>query len=164
MEAKTVHALLNIALLQAITFLFVYIKYYFSSKTSPKRTLQESELAISVLLGFLVFFVLMNDHITLAVKYVFFILSVGVHVGSCLIIQKHEKTKPNIYPKAFLIFHNGSFLKGAIVQNKLKEKDILKQLSHRGVADLSEVDTIILEPNGELSVIFKKKVKTSGTH
>jgi uncharacterized membrane protein YcaP (DUF421 family) len=164
MEAKTVHALLNIALLQAITFLFVYIKYYFSSKGPSRRQLQESELAISVLLGFLVFFVLMNDYINLGVKYTFFILSVAVHIGSCLIIQKHEKAKPNGFPKAFMIFHNGSFLKGAILQNKLSEKQILKELSHRGVVDLSEVDTIILEPSGELSVIFKKKVKHSGSH
>jgi uncharacterized membrane protein YcaP (DUF421 family) len=158
MEAKTVHALLNIALLQAITFLFVYIKYYFSVPAKGVKTkLEEHELAISIVLGFLVFFVIMNEYTSLAAKYVFFVLSLAVHIGSCLLILKHRKNKPMIYPKSYLIFHKGSFLKGAIVQNKLSEKDILKSLSSKGVEDLTEIDTIILEPDGELSIIYKKK-------
>lgn len=160
MEAKTVHALLNIALLQAITFLFVYIKYYFSSKDNKaKFSLPENELAVSIIVGILVFFVIATDHTSLPVKYIFFMLALVIHVGACLIIQKHERTKPAIYPKSFLIFHNGSFLKGVILRNKLSEKEIMKSLNLKGVHDLAEVDTIILEPNGELSVIFKKKAK-----
>ena len=162
MEAKTVHALLNIALLQAITFLFVYIRYYFIPATPKgKNRLEEKDIAICLIAGFLVFFVIVSESTSLEVKYLFFILSVAVYGGSCLLIQKHQKTKPMIYPKSFLIFHNGSFLKGAIVQNKLSEKDILKTLSLKGVENLSDVDTIILEPDGELSVIFKKKAKTA---
>lgn len=162
MEAKTVHALLNLALLQAILFLFVFVKYYFSTphgKVTP--SLPDHEIAISILIGFLVFFVIVNDTGSLASKYVFFGLALALHVGSCLLVQKHHKHKPLVYPKSFMIFHKGSFLKGAIVQNKLSEKDILKALNTKGVMDLSEVDTIILEPDGELSVIFKKKEKTA---
>lgn len=162
MEAKTIQALLNIALLQTIIFLFVYIKHYFSSAPGKvKSDLPENELAISIIIGFLVFFVIVNDQTSLTMKYVFFVLSVGIHIASCLIIQKHQKTKPLIYPKSFLIFHNGSFLKGAILQNKLTEKEILKALNTKGVLNLAEVDTIILEPDGELSVIFKKKEKSN---
>lgn len=158
MEAKTVHALLNIALLQAMIFLFIYIKYYFSVPAQgSKDRLEDHELAISIVFGFLVFFVIMNDQSSLTLKYVFFVLSVAIHIGSCLLILKHQNTKPLIYPKSYLIFHNGSFLKGAIVQNKLSEKDIIKSLSLKGVVDLKEVDTIILEPDGEFSIIYKKK-------
>jgi uncharacterized membrane protein YcaP (DUF421 family) len=161
MEANTIHALLNIALLQAITFLFVYVKYYFSSGGGKvKNTLQENELLISILIGFLVFFVIVNEQTSLTIKYVFFLLSLAIHIGATLMILKHQKAKPMLYPKSFLIFHNGSFLKGAILQNKLSEKEILKTLNTKGVVDLAEVDTIILEPDGELSVIFKKKGKS----
>jgi|GEM_PF-5710413 len=162
MEAKTLHALLNLALLQAIVFLFVFIKYYFSaSHKKANNALPEHEIAISIVIGFLVFFVIVNESTSLTSKYVFFIMAVSIHIGSCLMILKHQKSKPLIYPKSFLIFHNGSFLKGAIVQNKLSEKEILKTLNTKGVFDLAEVDTIILEPDGELSVIFKKKSKTA---
>lgn len=162
MEAKTVHALLNLALLQAILFLFVFLKYHFSApqrKVAP--SLPDHEIAISILIGFLVFFVIVNDGGSLASKYVFFVLALALHVGSCILVQKHQKHKPMLYQKSFMIFHNGSFLKGAIVQNKLSEKEIIKALSTKGVVDLSEVDTIILEPDGELSIIFKKKEKSA---
>jgi uncharacterized membrane protein YcaP (DUF421 family) len=162
MEANTIHALLNIALLQAITFLFVYIRYYFSpviNKTKGK--LEEKEIAICIVSGFLVFFVIVSESTSLTMKYLFFILSICIYAGSCVLILRHQKAKPMIYPKSFLIFHNGSFLKGAILQNKLSEKEILKSLNMKGVQDLTEVDTIILEPDGELSVIFKKKAKSA---
>jgi uncharacterized membrane protein YcaP (DUF421 family) len=162
MEAKTVQALLNLALLQAIVFLFVFIKYYFSaSHRKPNNALPEHEIAISIVMGFMVFFVIINDTTSLASKYVFFILSVAIHTGSCLLILRHQKGKPMMYRKSLMIFHNGSFLRGAIVQNKLSEKEILKTLNTKGVFDLGEVDTIILEPDGELSVIFKKKSKNA---
>lgn len=160
MEAKTIHALLNIALLQAITFLFVYIRHYVSLSAKPKKDLEENEIAISVISGFLVFFVIMSESTSLSTKYVFFVLAVAIHAGSSLMILNHRKARPAIYPKSSLIFHNGSFMKGAILQNKLTEKEILRSLSMKGVENLSEVDTIILEPDGELSVIFKKKVKS----
>jgi uncharacterized membrane protein YcaP (DUF421 family) len=74
------------------------------------------------------------------------------------VVLKQLKRKPLIYPKSYLVFHNGKFLKGAILQNKISEDDILQTLKLKGVDDLKEVDTIILEADGELSVIFKEKV------
>jgi uncharacterized membrane protein YcaP (DUF421 family) len=162
MEANTIHALLNIALLQAITFLFVYIKYYISTPAKAAKTkLEENEIVVCIIAGFLVFFVIVSESTSLQIKYLFFVLSVGIHAGSCLLINRHLRNKPMIYPKSFLIFHNGSFLKGAIVQSKLSEKEIMKTLTLKGVDSLSDVDTIILEPDGELSVILKKKVKSA---
>jgi uncharacterized membrane protein YcaP (DUF421 family) len=163
MEANTFHALLNVALLQTIVFLFVYIKYYLSApaKGVKKNKLEENDIIISVVAAFLVFFVISNEYTVLEVKYIFFILSVVLHSGSCLLINRHQRMKPMIYPKSFLLFHNGSFLKGAILQNKLSEKEIMKSLTTMGVDNLSDVDTIILEPDGELSVILKKKAKSA---
>jgi uncharacterized membrane protein YcaP (DUF421 family) len=60
-----------------------------------------------------------------------------------------------------MIFHNGKFLKGAILQTKLSEEDIQRLLLGKGVVDLKEVDTLILERNGELLVIYKNKAKTA---
>ena len=162
MEANTIHALLNIALLQAIIFLFVYIKYFISglAKGMKKTKLEENEIVICIIAAFLVFFVIVNETTALDVKYLFFVLAVGIHAGSCLLINRQQR-KPMIYPKSFLIFHNGSFLKGAILQNKLTEKEIMKSLTLMGVDNLSDVDTIILEPDGELSVILKKKAKST---
>ena len=147
-------------LLVSTTSLFVYIRYYFSTLSSNvKFRLQDHEIAINIFVGFIVFYVIDNKEIPLLSKYVFFIISVLIHIGSGLLILKMQKIKTVLYPRSFLIFHNGKFLKGAILQNKLTEKDILRVLNMKGVNDLTQVDTIILEQDGELSVIFKNKIE-----
>jgi uncharacterized membrane protein YcaP (DUF421 family) len=60
-----------------------------------------------------------------------------------------------------MIFHKGKFFKGTISQNKLSESDIMHALKQKGVSDLNTVDTIILETNGELLVIYKDKLKSA---
>jgi uncharacterized membrane protein YcaP (DUF421 family) len=75
-------------------------------------------------------------------------------------ILKSLKQKETIYPKSYLIFHNGKFMKGSIVKSNLSENDIMKSLELKGVFNLGDVHTIILEVDGELTVIYKEKFRS----
>jgi uncharacterized membrane protein YcaP (DUF421 family) len=122
--------------------------------------LQPHELAISVFIGLVVFFVVGNRHIPLQNKMIFLLCSVVLHYVMTTLEFKSGSGKRN-YPRSFMIFHNGKFLKGAILQHKLSEEDIQRLLRRKGVVDLKEVDTLILEQNGELLVIYKNKSSQS---
>ncbi|MBT1702305.1 YetF domain-containing protein [Chryseosolibacter indicus] len=149
----------NLILLVAVVGLFVYIKWYSSTLSSNVRNrLQTHEIIVNILLGFIVFFVIYNKEVSLSYRYFFFILSVVMHIGSCYLMLMHINRKANVYSKSYLIFHNGKFLKGAILKNDLSEEDIIKSLRLKGVLNLREIDTIILEADGELTVIYKEKV------
>ena len=91
----------------------------------------------------------------------FFLSLVAVYVGACVMYLKHLQSKHNLFPKSYVLFHNGKFYKGILMQHKLTEKDILGTLKLQGVNDLVRVDTIILEANGELTVTLKEEIKTA---
>jgi uncharacterized membrane protein YcaP (DUF421 family) len=159
MEARNIVVLLDFILLIAVTSLLIFIKWYFSTLSSNVRNrLQTHEIVLTIFVSLIVLMVITNDTLPLVNRSVFFLLAVGIYTGACWIILHNLRRKPLIYPKSFLIFHNGKFLKGAILQNKLSEEDIMRTLKMKGVVDLKDVDTVILEANGELSVIFKKKM------
>lgn len=69
--------------------------------------------------------------------------------------------KERIFSKSYIIFQNGQFFKGVMLESKLSEKDILATLKIKGISDLSIIESVILEPDGELTIIYKEKVTTA---
>lgn len=162
MERYTLTSVLNLILLTASLSLFVYIRWYFSTLSSNVRNrLQTNEIFISMFIGFLAFFVVSNKTIPAFNRYMFFLSLVAVFVGACVMYLKHLQSKQNLFPKSYVLFHNGKFYKGILMQHKLKEKDIMSTLKLQGVNDLIHVDTIVLEANGELTVTLKEEIKTA---
>ena len=162
MERYTLTSMLNLILLTASLCLFVYIKWYFSTLSSNIRNrIQTNEILVSMVVGFVVYFVISNKSIVSIVRLGFLFISIAGFVGACILQLRLLKAKNNLYPKSLVIFHQGKFYKGVMTQNKLSEKDIMSTLKLKGVADLVDVDTIIVEPDGELTVIFKEKVKSA---
>ncbi len=149
--------MLTLALFMLVISLFVFVKYYLLNKAlSTPRMLHAHELAISVFIGLVVFFVVGNRQIPFQSKVLFFLCAVLVHYFMTTLESKATGTSKR-YPRSFMIFHNGKFLKGAILENKLTEEDIQRLLHGKGVVNLNDVDTLILEQNGELVVIYKNK-------
>ncbi|HYG01022.1 MAG TPA: YetF domain-containing protein [Chryseosolibacter sp.] len=162
MERYTLTSVLNLILLTASLSLFVYIRWYFSTLSSNIRNrLQTNEIFISMFVGFFAFFVISNKSIPAFNRYMFFLSLVAMFVGACVMYLRHLQSKQNQFPKAYVLFHSGKFYKGILIQHKLTEKDILSTLKMQGVNDLVDVDTIVLEANGELTVTLKEEVKTA---
>lgn len=162
MERYTLTSILNLILLTASLSLFVYIRWYFSTLSSNVRNrLHTNEIFISMFVGFLAFFVISNKTIPTFNRYLFFIAVVAVFIGACMYHLRTILSKNNAFPRSLIVFHNGKFYKGVMTQNKLSEKDIMSTLKLKGITDLMEVDTIVLEPDGELTVTFKEKVKSA---
>ncbi len=156
MERYTLTSMLNLILLTASLSLFVYIKWYFSTLSSNIRNrIQTNEILVSMVVGFVVYFVISNKSIIGIVQLVFLFITIAAFVGGCILQLRLLKAKNNLYPKSLVIFHQGKFYKGVMTQNKLSEKAIISTLKLKGVDDLVDVDTIIVEPDGELTVIFK---------
>jgi uncharacterized membrane protein YcaP (DUF421 family) len=149
--------MLTFVLFILVTGVFVFIKYYLLNRElNTPRMLLPHELAVSVFLGLIVFYVIGNRNISFEVKSIFLLASTAIHYGMS-VLEFSAKGRRLMFPKSFMIFHNGKFLKGAILQNKLTDEDIQRLLHGKGIVDLKEVDTLILEQNGELIVIYKNK-------
>jgi len=162
MENYTLSSMLNFILLVATIGLFVFIKWYFSTLSSNvKNRLQNHEIILTMAMGFIVFFVISSKTVPIIDRYVFFITITTIHIGTCHLMLKGVMQKDKIFPKSYIIFQNGKFFKGIMTQNKVTEKDIKETLRLKGIENLGEIESIILETDGELTVIFKEKVKTA---
>ena len=162
MENYTLSSMLNFILLVATIGLFVFIKWYFSTLSSNvKNRLQNHEIILTMAMGFIVFFVISSKTVPIIDRYVFFITITTIHIGTCHLMLKGVMQKDKIFPKSYIIFQNGKFFKGIMTQNKVSEKDIKETLRLKGIENLGEIESIILETDGELTVIFKEKVKTA---
>ena len=162
MERYTLESISNLILLVGSIGLFIYIKWYFSTLSSNvKNRLQNHEIIFTMMIGCVVFFVISSKTVPIIDRYVFFITTVGIHAGTCYLLLKKIAPREKLYPKSYVIFQNGQFYKGIMTQNKLSEKDIVATLRIKGIADLNVIESIILEPDGELTVIYKEKVKSA---
>jgi uncharacterized membrane protein YcaP (DUF421 family) len=162
MEQYTLNSILNLILLIATIGLFVFIKWHFSTLSSNvKNRLQNHEIILTMVMGFVVFFVISSKAVPIVDRVVFFITIVAIHAGTCFLMLKSNTVKERLFNKSYLIFQNGKFLKGIMLQNKITERDIRTTLKIKGIADLTIIESIILEPDGELTIIFKEKVKTA---
>jgi uncharacterized membrane protein YcaP (DUF421 family) len=161
MELYTLTSILNLILLTATISLFVFIKWHFSTLSSNvKSRLQTHEIILTMVMGFIVFFVISSKVVPIVDRYVFFITITAIHIGTCLLMLKSSVTKEKVYSKSYLIFQNGQFFKGIILQHKLSVKDIRETLKIKGVSDLNDVESIILETDGELTVVYKEEIKS----
>jgi uncharacterized membrane protein YcaP (DUF421 family) len=162
MEKYTLQSIFNLVLLMATIGLFVFIKWHFSTLSANiKNRLQTHEIILTMVVGFIVFFVISSKAVPITDRYVFFITIVGIHVGTCVLMIKAALPKAKIFAKSYLIFQNGTFFKGIMVQHKLSESDVKATLKIKGVQDLRIVESIILEQDGELTVIFKENYKSA---
>lgn len=161
MDTYEIESILNFVLLAAVTGLFLHIKYYFSTLSSNvHHRLQYRDVIYSIAMALLLYIAVSNKTVPLASRYVIFVLSLGAYVGTCVVMLNSVKWRKN-FSRSFLIFHQGKFIKHIIHQNKLSERDIIATLKLKGINNLSDIDSIILETNGELSVHFKTKVGTT---
>jgi uncharacterized membrane protein YcaP (DUF421 family) len=162
MEKYTLQSIFNLILLTSTIGLFVFIKWHFSTLSSNiKNRLQTHEIILTMVMGFIVFFVISSKAVPIVDRYVFFITIVGIHIGTCVLMLKTITPREKLFSKPYIIFQNGQFFKGIMVQHKLSERDIRATLKIKGVSDLNVVESIILEPDGELTVIFKENVKSA---
>lgn len=63
--------------------------------------------------------------------------------------RKLIKTEP------FLLFFKGTFLQNALHRHRITQDEILQIVRSNGIANLEDVDAIVLETNGNFSVIKK---------
>lgn len=63
-----------------------------------------------------------------------------------------------------LLTHKGEFLRDAMKRTRISEEEIKTALRSNGMTDVSDANWVVLETNGELSVIPRQDVELSEAH
>lgn len=80
-------------------------------------------------------------------------------IGITILTQKSLKARRFIVGKSSILYDNNKLYAGNIKKGKIDLTDLLTQCRSKGYFDLTQIQTIILEPNGQLSILPKSNFR-----
>ena len=142
-----------------IRTLLLYICVIFALRIMGKRQLgelQPSELVVAIMISDLASVPMQSKSIPLIDGIVPIFALVMLELLSSVIILKSEFFRRIITGRPTEIIKNGKLLPKALSALRLCIDDISEQLRLAGYSDFSQIDSAIIETNGQLSVIPKE--------
>jgi uncharacterized membrane protein YcaP (DUF421 family) len=133
-----------------------YVSLVAMLRISGKRTLSqinEFDFIVTVALGSTLATVLLNKDIALADGMAAMALLIFLQFILASVSLKSKSFRKLISSEPTLVFFKGKFLSGALKKQRLTESDIISILRSQQIGSLSEVDAVVLESNGEFSVV-----------
>lgn len=133
-----------------------YVALIFMLRISGKRTLsqmKEFDFIVTVALGSTLATVLLSKDVTLAS---------GTLAMALLILLQYILATASVHSRRFakfitseptLIFYEGAFLDSALKKERITEDEVRSVLRSQQISSLKEVKAVVLESNGQLSVL-----------
>ncbi|WP_374163700.1 DUF421 domain-containing protein [Arcticibacter sp. MXS-1] len=138
--------------------ILAYFSLILMLRISGKRTLsqmKEFDFIVTVALGSTLATVLLNKNVALLE---------GVTALGLLIILQYSLAAASVRSARFsklisseprLIFFKGSFLWEALKKERVTEAEVRSVLRSQGVSDLQDAEAVVIESNGQFSVLKK---------
>ena len=138
--------------------ILAYVALVIILRLSGKRTLSAMnafDFIVTVALGSTLASVITSRDVSLAEG----ILALGLLVGLQYIVSwfsvRSERVQKAVKSEPRLLFHDGEFLHDAMRRERIAKSEIRQALRSEGVGSLESVRSIVLETNGNLSVLQK---------
>ncbi|RVT98433.1 DUF421 domain-containing protein [Mucilaginibacter limnophilus] len=133
-----------------------YLALIFMLRISGKRTLsqmKEFDFIVTVALGSTLATVLLSKDVTLAsgVAALALLISLQYILAYCSV--RSRRFSKLISSEPTLIFYKGAFLTKALKKERVTEAEVRSVLRSQQVADLREVEAVVMESNGQFSVV-----------
>lgn len=141
-----------------------YAALVFLLRVSGKRTLSKMnafDLIVTVALGSTLATILLNKKVALVEGIsAFFILIALQYLVAWLSIRSNG-FKKLIKSDPKLIFYQGKYLKENIIKERVLEVEILQAARSSGINSMEQVEAVVLETDGSISVIKKSDSDTN---
>ncbi|MFG0262555.1 MAG: DUF421 domain-containing protein [Novipirellula sp. JB048] len=133
-----------------------YIALVFLLRVSGKRTLSKMnafDLVVTVAFGSTLASVLSSRQVSLVQGVVALGLLVLLQLVNTFLSVRYPKYQRLIKAEPTLIFFRGQFLLPAMKKQRVSREEILAAMRQQGVAAPSDVEAVVLETEGSLSVL-----------
>jgi uncharacterized membrane protein YcaP (DUF421 family) len=146
--------------------LCAYVSLIILLRISGKRTLSKLnafDLVVTVAMGSTLSSILINKNVTLAQGITAFLMLIGlqyimaklaVHIS---FINKLIKSEPKI------LFLDGEYHTQAMNKERVMKKEILQAARSQGISSMTEIEAVVLETDGSISIIKKSDQQTRET-
>jgi uncharacterized membrane protein YcaP (DUF421 family) len=147
----------------ARTFLITVMSYcmlIFMLRVAGKRTLSKMnafDLIVTVALGSTLATVMLSKDVALLDGLLaFFLLILLQYLISWLSVRSHQASNL-VKSTPTLLFYKGTFLRDSMKRERIDEDEIYAVIRQNGLSSAAEVDAIVLETDGSLSLIKQLK-------
>ncbi|HEV2528790.1 MAG TPA: YetF domain-containing protein [Thermomicrobiales bacterium] len=141
-----------------------YLALVFFLRVSGKRTLSQLnafDLIVTVALGSTMASIILSKDVALLEGILTFALLIGLQYVISELTIRSSKFGGLVKSDPALLFYRGSFLSESMRAERLVEAEIRAGIRSQGIASLDEVEAVVLETNGKLSVISRPEGEAS---
>lgn len=133
-------------------------------RVSGKKTLSKMnafDLIVTVALGSTLATILLNKNVALAEGISAFFILIALQYLVAWLSIRSDGFKKLIKSDPKLIFYQGKYLKENIVKERVLEVEILQAARSSGVNSMEQVEAVVLETDGSISIIKKSESDTN---
>lgn len=133
-------------------------------RVSGKRTLSKMnafDLIVTVALGSTLATILLNKNVALVEGISAFFILIALQYLVAWLSIRSDGFKKLIKSDPKLIYYQGKYLKENIVKERVLEVEILQAARSSGISSMGQVEAVVLETDGRISVIKKSESKTN---
>lgn len=149
-----------------IITVLAYIAMIFLLRISGKRTLSKMnafDFIVTIALGSSFASVVLTKDIALIDGVLVFALLIGMQFLITWLSVRVDKVKHLITGEPTLLLYKGELLKSVLKKERITIEEIYAAVRMKGLAELKDVDAIVLETTGDLNVIPKMNVTHAQT-
>lgn len=139
-----------------IITVFAYFSLILMLRVSGKRTLSKMnafDFIITVALGSTLAAVSLNKDIALAEGVLALFLLVFLQYAITWITVRYEKVKSIITSNPSLLVYKGEMLRANMKKERITSEEIIAEAREKGYSSIKNIDAIVLETTGEISII-----------
>lgn len=113
------------------------------------------DFVVTVALGSILATVALNQNIPLSNGVAAILIFIGFQFLLTWLAVRIKSVKTLITSKPSLIFYKGNFLEMAMKKERITEEEIYSAARKEGISSLDDIDMIILETTGDMTIIEK---------
>ncbi|WP_176720185.1 MULTISPECIES: DUF421 domain-containing protein [Methanobacterium] len=134
----------------------MYFILVFMLRISGKRTLSKMnqfDFVITIAFGSTIASILLSSTVSLAEGVTALALLIFLQFIVTWTSVRSSKIDKLVKSEPKLLFYRGNFLKSAMKSERVTESEIYSTMRNMGINSIEDVDTVIIETNGSLSII-----------
>jgi uncharacterized membrane protein YcaP (DUF421 family) len=144
----------------AITAIALYFLLILILRVSGKRTLSSMnafDFIVTVAIGTTLASTILDQTITLTEGLTAFIVLIGLQLSISWFSSRSKRFSRLVKSEPKLLCYKGRLINDALRQERIVESEIMQSLRSKGYSSLQDVDAVVLETNGNISIISTVK-------
>ena len=143
-----------------------YVSLVLLLHTAGKRTLSQMsafDLVVSVAIGSVLATIILDKEIKLAEGITAMGLLIAIQFIGAWLSVRFKFVERIIKATPELLFYNGDYFYSTMKKQRVLEVEILQAARTSGISSMEDVEAVVLEANGNISVLEKSKSKENPT-